>query len=334
MPRMIPVSLPGGNFYVTMGLSLVCLATLLTWGATLVRSLDARLWLADHRRIGALLMALLAGVGAIFPYQQLSNWVEGQREARAEAARRTVLEQARDLAGVHMPAGTQLRLRTAGQPDSFDQAIFPAPTPVVGIKAAQLVRHFDADGTATSWSIGLAGDASVSGWTCSRGHRVEFRVDHNTPQFASCHLASGNELDAQKLPTGTWLQSTPEGWLLRTDGSEAFRVDGLDLLKTDVRLAPDRRRIGFEGLLAHESARGEMTYPAGTRVTLAGTHVPGAQPGDLLFSPSRGRSARRSGGSDVAAGQSVLQAPDGLVRAVLDNRAAGVLDVASMRVGP
>ncbi len=59
MPGMIPVSLPGGNFYVTMDLSLVCLATLLTWAAMLACSRDARLWLADHRRLGPMLMAVL-----------------------------------------------------------------------------------------------------------------------------------------------------------------------------------------------------------------------------------------------------------------------------------
>ncbi|WP_208621848.1 hypothetical protein [Bordetella genomosp. 12] len=331
---MIPVSLPGGNFYVTMALSLVCLATLLTWGATLVRSRDARLWLADHRRLATLLVALLAGVGAIFPCQQLSDWVESQRVARAEAARRSVLDHARELAGVSMPAGTQLRLRTAGEPDSFDQASFPAPTLVAGVRTARLVRHFDADGAANAWSLSLAGDEPVSGWTCSRGHQAEFRLEQGQPRFASCHLAAGNQLDGHKLPTGTWLQAIPQGWLLRTDGSEAFRLDGLDLLKADVRLAPDHQRLGFEGLLAHESALGDVTYPAGTRVTRAGDKVPGMQPGDLLFSPSRGRSAHRAGGTEIAAGKSVLQAPDGTVRAVLDNRAAGVLDVASMRVGP
>ncbi|MNV99857.1 hypothetical protein D3C71_1952730 [compost metagenome] len=101
-----------------------------------------------------------------------------------------------------------------------------------------------------------------------------------------------------------------------------------------MRLDGQRRLLDFEGLLARETVLGAMTYPPGTRVLAANSRLPGAQPGDLLFSPSRGRSARRNGGEDVAAGQSVLQAPDGTVRSVLSNRDAGVLDVAAMRMAP
>ncbi|CFW86952.1 membrane protein [Bordetella pertussis] len=59
-----------------------------------------------------------------------------------------------------------------------------------------------------------------------------------------------------------------------------------------------------------------------------------AQAGDLLFSPSRGRAARRGAGTEIVAGKSVLQAPDGTVRAVLANRDAGVLDFAAVRMAP
>ncbi|MEJ2894665.1 hypothetical protein RVU96_00255 [Bordetella avium] len=331
---MIPVSLPGGNFYVTMALSLVCLATLLTWAASLARSRDARWWLSDHRKLDSVLMAMLAVGGAVFPYQQLSHWLDSQRLARADAALRTVLAQARNLAGVAMPAGTELRLRKQDDPESFEEARFPVPTPVAGVKAERLLRHFDAAGTSASWSLALAGNETIAGWLCSRGHKAEFRLRGSQPEFSSCHLASGNRIEEQNLPAGTWLTATPEGWLLRTGGSESLRVEGLDLLKADVRLDGGHRRTHFEGLLAHESVLGDVTYPAGTRVSAAGAKVPGAQPGDLLLSPSRGRSAHRAGGSEIAAGKSVLQAPDGTVRSVLSNREAGVLDVASVRLGP
>ncbi|MGH8816974.1 MAG: hypothetical protein ACREX5_10305, partial [Achromobacter pestifer] len=105
---MIPVSLPGGNFYVLMAASLACLATLLTWLAVLATTRSARLWLDEHRRIGSTVMTFLALVGAIFPYQQLSLWLSAQRDAQADASRKTTLAQATRLAGVDMPAGTVL----------------------------------------------------------------------------------------------------------------------------------------------------------------------------------------------------------------------------------
>ena len=39
---MIPVALPGGNFYPMLAVSLVCLATLLTWIAVLCTNRLAR----------------------------------------------------------------------------------------------------------------------------------------------------------------------------------------------------------------------------------------------------------------------------------------------------
>ena len=130
------------------------------------------------------------------------------------------------------------------------------------------------------------------------------------------------------MPPGTWIQVDPAvrgqpieqagaRWLLRTEGSEPMEVERLSLLKLELRLDARRQLLGFEGLLARETALGDMTYPAGTRVLSGGLRAAGAQPGDLLFSASRGRVARRAGGTDVAAGSSVLQAPDGAVRAVL-----------------
>ena len=95
---MIPVSLPGGNYYVLMAVSLACLSTLLTWLAVLATSRGARLWLGDHRRRGTLLMALLALVGGIFPYQQLSQWLVAQRDARLGAS----LDRVLDLSLIHI----------------------------------------------------------------------------------------------------------------------------------------------------------------------------------------------------------------------------------------
>ncbi|KRC84861.1 hypothetical protein D3C87_430740 [compost metagenome] len=346
---MIPVSLPGGNFYVLMAASLACLSTLLTWLAVLATSRGARQWLGGHRRFGTLLMACLAVVGAIFPYQQFSLWFSAQREARADDSRKTVLAQPTRLAGVEMPAGTVLSLAAPGELASFDRAVFPEahPAPIQGISASRLFRYPASSRQAETLSVEIARDQALEGWLCAHGHRIEFVMRGGQPHFASCHLAIGNTLDQQPVPPGAWLKveeaarGTPldaagaaPRWLLRTEGSDSLTVGKIPLLKVDMQLDGQRRMVGFEGLMARDTVLGDMSYPPGTRVLSANPRVKGAQPGDLLFSPSRGRSARRAGGEDVPAGKSVLQAPDGTVRSVLGNREAGVLDVAAMRIGP
>lgn len=346
---MIPVSLPGGNFYVLMAVSLACLSTLLTWLAVLATSGGAREWLADHRRAGTLLMALLAVVGALFPYQQFSQWFAARQDAQADDARKTVLAQPTQLAGVEMPAGTTLRLGAPGDLASFDRAVFPDAHPALiqGVAATRLFRYPATAKQPETLSAEIARDQALEGWLCAHGHRIEFVLHDGHPQFSSCHLAVGNTLDQQPVPAGAWLKveaaargtpidkaGTAPRWLLRTEGSDSMTVAQIPLLKVDLQLDAQRRMLGFEGLAARDTVLGEMTYPPGTRVLAASPRLQGAQPGDLLFSPSRGRSARRAGGEDVPAGKSVLQAPDGTVRSVLSNREAGVLDVAAMRIGP
>lgn len=326
---MIPVSFPGGNHYATLLLSLICLATLLTGVLHLLRHPPARSWLADHRRLATVLLLGLAGLGALYPYQLFSQWREARRLAGDEAAHRLKLDSALSVQGQTLPAGTVLRLARPGQADSFVQAQFPAPAPVAGVNAIRWLRHSPQD-----WSLTLAQDQHIEGWTCSRSHPVELRLPQGQPRLASCHLAPGSRLDDQPLPAGTWLQAQPQGWLLRTDGSDALPVAGMGLLKADLRLDADGRRTRFEGLLAHETRLGSFTYPAGTRVASTPAGLAGAQPGDLLFSPSRGRSARHADGSEVATGRSVLQSPQGELRSILPNTQAGVLDVASLRLGP
>ncbi|WP_144632549.1 hypothetical protein [Bordetella genomosp. 13] len=338
---MIPVSIPGGNYYASMALSLICLSTLLTWLARLALDRRARLWLRDHRRLGPAMMAVLAITGGIFPYQHLSQWLATQREAREEQARRAVLDAPQRLAGVDMPSGTELRLATPGDLASFVQADFPVLVEVGGLQAKQLFRYRKSGSpigaAGESWSLAIITDQTIhGGWRCSRAHRVELVMEDGRPRFDSCHLASGNTVGNLPLPTGTWLdlrQAMPQRWLLRTDGSEPAAISGLSLLKADITVDSQHQVIKFEGLLAEELRLGEITYPSGTRAGSA-TGVRGAETGDLLLSPPRGRAALRAGRPDIAPGNSVVQAPDGTVRAVLSNRDAGVLDVSSMRIAP
>ena len=345
---MIPVSLPGGNFYVLMAVSLACLSTLLTWLAVLATSRGARHWLGGHRRLGTILMTALALLGAIFPYQQLGQWLDAERDAQADAGRRSVLNQPTRVAGVDMPAGTVLRLATPGELSTFDRARFPDGQPglIHGLESTGLYRYAATARQPETLSVEIARDQAQEGWLCAHGHRVEFVMLGGQPCFASCHLAIGNQLDRQPVPPGTWIQVDPavRGQPIEQAARRALAVahgrqrahGGGAAVAAEAGTAAGcpPPAAGFRGLLSRETALGDMTYPAGTRVLSGGLRAAGAQPGDLLFSASRGRVARRAGGTDVAAGSSVLQAPDGAVRAVLSNRDAGVLDVAAVRVGP
>lgn len=344
---MIPVSIPGGNFYVLMLVSLASLSTFFTWLAVLGTSRSAREWLGEHRRVGSVLMGLLACIGAIFPYLQFSDWNAAQREARADIARSTSLAQPTTLSGVSLPAGTQLLLSKSGDLHSFEVATFSTPTSILGLTANRVFRYpADAGGRggprAESLSLSIERDQAIDGWLCGHGHRVEFILRDGKPQFVSCHLPGGNVLDQQAVPAGTWL-TVEQGvkpdagdapkWRLRTDGSEPIIVRQMPLLKADIKLDASRRILAFDGMLSKETKLGEMTYPTGTRVASPGAHLSKAQPGDLLFTPARGRNAQRANGEKIEADQSVLQGADGTVRQVMSNREAGVLNVDSLRVG-
>ena len=369
---MIPVALPGGDFYPALAVSLVCLATLLTWVIQLCVNGEARARARARPRFSLVSMGLLTAIGAIFPAGHVARWIEAREAAAAQARHTMVLAQPATVDGLSLPAGTQLRVAQPGRLDTFEQARFPAPVEVAGVPVLRLTRYLEAI-DAQHWRVSgvsarLARDAHIGQWRCAASHQIELRstAANGGLKFSSCHLAAGNPVPALAvgaaaangrpaagapatgrgdLPSGTWvslregaaLASDPTratGWLVHTDGSEAVDVAGLPLHKADLRLDLARQLVSFEGALARELVLGPMTYPAGTRVASATPAVHGAQPGDLVFSPARGRAAQRREGAPVTAGHSVLQSPAGDVRAVISNRAAGVLDFAGIGTAP
>ena len=189
----------------------------------------------------------------------------------------------------------------------------------------------------------IARDQAQEGWLCAHGHRVEFVMLGGQPfrQLPSGHRqsagpaagATGHVDQVDPAVRGQPIEQAGARWLLRTEGSEPMEVERLSLLKLELRLDARRQLLGFEGLLARETALGDMTYPAGTGAVRrpARGRRPARRPAVLGLARARGPTA---GGTDVAAGSSVLQAPDGAVRAVLSNREAGVLDVAAVGSGP
>jgi hypothetical protein len=338
---MISVLLPRGNHYIYLAVSLICLSTLLTWVIWLAITPASRHSLRGRLALGLALMAGMAVVGGIYPYHLTVSWLAAQRALDRAQAQRNILQAGQTVAGVAMPAGTILHLRKIDQPGTFSWALFPQPTAVDDLQARSIRRHISpARAEAPSretWSIALAGDQLVQGWICSHRHPVDLAIEKDgKPRFADCSLAEGNKLDGQPLPIGTWLsrpQGDPQRWLLSVDGSEAATIAHFPLLKADVVIDAQSRIVSFKGLLAREAKLGDVTYPIGTRVATA-LNVPGAQAGDLLFSPPRGRVAKYKDHSDVQPGTSVLQTPDGAVRLMLDNRQAGVVDAATIRIGP
>jgi hypothetical protein len=240
------------------------------------------------------------------------------------------LTQGNDVGGHAVPPGTWLSVLPAAttrqsapaKPDG--KGADPAPNPAAGgtggavtESAARAAR--DASGKGAGAQAGTASAAAAGSMIAGSGGQAPAAGANRAPPADAARAAEA---------------TNPMGWLLRTDGSEAINVAGMPLLKADVRLDAQRRVIGFEGTLADGWKLGPMSYPTGTRVMLAPKAMAGARPGDLIFSPSRGRSAQRQGSPDISAGNSVIQSPAGDVRAVVSNREAGVLDFATISVAP
>ena len=126
-----------------------------------------------------------------------SQWFSARQDAQADDARKTVLAQPTQLAGVEMPAGTTLRLGTPGDLASFDRAVFPEahPAQIQGVTATRLFRYPATAKQPETLSAEIARDQALEGWLCAHGHRIEFVLHDGHPQFSSCHLAIGNTLD-------------------------------------------------------------------------------------------------------------------------------------------
>lgn len=322
-----------------MGISAVCLASLLSWAVALCTSEQARWWLAVHRRMAVALFLALALPGAVYPARSAWQW-HLERERQDDLSARTrVLTVAERIDGIELPAGTTLLLAPTPPGGAYESANLPQPTRVGEATAVEIRRYTSRAGQPlpageVDLSILMPSDQIVGGWRCSFRHRVEFSLSSTrSPAFRSCHLGEGNLLEHEPIPAGAWVSqasSNPsDALLLRTDGRDPLSLANLSLLKVQARLDARHRLLGFEGQLATETVLGPMTYPSGTGVRSAGS-----PDGDLIFSPSRGRTALRQDGASVQAGSSVLQSPQGQVRRVDSNRALGVLDISDLSPAP
>jgi hypothetical protein len=341
---MIQILLPGGNNYVLMAVSVLCLTTLLTWMVRLCTSVEARLHARAHPRSAAALLALLVIPGSIYPMSRWLDWRQTRAQQADRAAHTLTLTSSTLVDGIALPAGTKLLLSRPGDPDTYQSAEFPPNTSIFGLDAHRINRYKHRVGDSlpagsVTISMELTSDQTIDGWRCTHRHSVEFALPKGSPaQFKSCNLGADNLLEKNPIPEGGWVASKATdgvaGWLLRTEGRDAIVIAGLPLLKAEAKLDSTRHITAFDGQLARETVLGKLTYPGGTGVRLATPGTGGAMAGDLIFSPARGRAALRMGGVNVPPDNSVLQAPDGTVRSVMSNRSLGVTDVADLQSAP
>ncbi len=308
--------------------------------------------------VGLLLVALLSAPSLAFLY---AIWRVDQQSARAAAARQMSLTQAARIGAIDMPAGTRLTLRRTGEPETFTLAEFPQAVAVGGVQATRVTRELTdeydsktyalAATYATSLAATAAGTQSVDGWRCdaSRGVTFDTARDGALVRMAHCVLAPGNTVvtparsadadinaAALALPMGSDLRASDgnryvdgftdaDRWEVEPPEGTVLRIAGLALQDPLLRL--DEKRRYFElptGTLPCDLVLGEMHYTAGTRVRSAPRNWRNEHPDAWVFSPWNGQPAHRDGHADVSVTQSVVQAPDGKVLAVVDSASVGV----------
>jgi hypothetical protein len=341
---MIQILLPGGNNYVLMAVSVLCLTTLLTWVMRLCTSLEARLHARAHPRSAAVFLALLIIPGSIYPVSRWLDWRQTRAQQADRAAHTLTLTSTTLVDDIALPAGTKLLLIRPNDPDTYQRAEFPPHTSIFGLDAHRINRYKHRVGDSlpagpVTISMELTSDQIVDGWRCTHRHSVEFALPKGSPaQFKSCNLGADNLLAKNPIPEGGWVTSRAAGdaagWLLRTEGRDAIVIAGLPLVKAEAKLDPARHITAFNGQLARETVLGKLTYPGGTGVRLATPGTGGAMAGDLIFTPARGRPALRREGVNIPPDNSILQAPDGTVRGVVPNRSLGVTDLADLQPAP
>lgn len=327
---MIDICLPHGNNYVVLALSLISLATFLTWIVMLATTVAARTWLRGHRTVGAIGLLALAGVGALFPLLHIPHWLRTrQMETRHEAHSLTLAADT-VVDNIPMPAGTHLLVSQEGHAETYQHAVFPTPTDVAGIRSLSIHRYLDQpNAQSENLSVIAARDSRVDSWICSRRHPIELHVDDTgATSLNSCSLGVGVSVDDTVLPLGTWVTNhvslsplqavAPQArWLLDIEGSTPVRISGLPLLSVTILVDVHHHVLAFSGQTNATVKLGSITYPAGTAVRTPGRDVPQARLRDMVLTPARGTVATQDDGKPLPDGDSVLQSPDGTVRSFL-----------------
>ncbi|MBB3139087.1 hypothetical protein FHS26_006868 [Rhizobium pisi] len=338
---MIPIAPISIFFYLLLLVSTISALLLVSWLAMLSVRRGARetfrAWLWFTLPI-MMLLALSSTFVLSFVYQ---GYLVDADIKRDEAARNITLENPAVVAGIAMPAGTQLHSMRPGDREAFDAAHFPVPILINGLTATSLSRNLypdlDTDTyAATSVEVILAFDQRVDGWLCGRGEPVAYKIEAAKIVFDSCVLGAANRLENWEIPVGAKLLAhagSSRGWTIFLAPETMTTVRGLPLQGARIAVDRDRHFADFsEAVLATGLRLGVVTYPAGTRIRSKEWTSPGRDSDSLILSPVRGQLAKPDGQPDVLFGNSIVQTVAGQVLATLPNQKAGILDFEEITV--
>ncbi len=261
-------------------------------------------WRRRHRRGTALLSVVLAVLFVPYVAWQALGWWSLAEGVREQAALRVTLQAPARVAGIDMPAGSELVLKEQDRLDSFERAAFPAPVTVYGFQASAVRRFLDRGEQGRHYvprrlRMTLAGDQTWEGWRCAGGKPLTADLaPGGTPQWVDgCVLAAGNRL------AGAGLRGR-------------IHLDG------------EHRPVRALGALAEPFTLGALSYPAGTRVRV---RFAAGQPESWWFSPVQDGETRRRDGPPVPPGQAVHQDRQGRVVEITDNQSAGFFQALPVR---
>jgi hypothetical protein len=266
---------------------------------------------------------------------------------RAEASARHVathlrLDAPTRIAGIDLPAGSQLQLRRDHVAASFEYADFPEAIAVYGVMSKRIFRELDqpgygerADPTLVDRLVAVQVAAErpswVDGWHCqaSPGElglaALRFTVDEGgaSATLARCRAAPGNLVAGHAIPVDSQIEASvdvPAGqgpWRIVPARAAIFPIQNVPVFHTRFTVDAQRRFVFLEyAELACRLSLGGITYPAGTEVSSADEAWRARFPGAWTFVTAPGRQAMRDGQA-LEAGASVVQSLDGRVHAIV-----------------
>ena len=133
----------------------------------------------------------------------------------------------------------------------------------------------------TALALVITGPRTLDGWTCDAGGepmRIVLRNDARIKTLWLCRLGEGNRAGDSVIPAGSTLRrsTTTYGdglhdndyWRVDVAEGFVFELDRLSLRHPTLNLDRQHRVLAFDSTTLARAARvGDITYPAGTRVS-------------------------------------------------------------------